>query len=145
MENSARLYNCVCCHKQVILCSHCDYGNIYCFDGCAHRQRTASKKAAAKRYQSSLKGRANNAKRQAEYRIRQATSNDISQVSQTACEQKVTHHGSINISISDSIDLEPTVSRNSSAYHCHCCNKVVSNYLRSGYIRYSSNLAPPHL
>ena len=30
MCRSARLYNCVRCHCQAIICSHCDYGNRYC-------------------------------------------------------------------------------------------------------------------
>jgi len=29
MQSSARLFNCARCRRQVVICSHCDRGNIY--------------------------------------------------------------------------------------------------------------------
>ncbi|MCU7940734.1 MAG: hypothetical protein KZQ64_00825 [gamma proteobacterium symbiont of Bathyaustriella thionipta] len=68
MCDSARLYNCERCHKQVIICSHCDHGNIYCNDGCAWYSRQEKQREAAHRYQSSHKGRQSHARRQQRYR-----------------------------------------------------------------------------
>jgi hypothetical protein len=30
METDARLFNCARCHRQVVICSRCDRGNLYC-------------------------------------------------------------------------------------------------------------------
>jgi hypothetical protein len=70
MENTARLYNCVRCHRQVTICSHCDRGNIYCGKSCADLARSTSLKAAGKRYQRTRRGRFNHAERQRAYRDR---------------------------------------------------------------------------
>ena len=70
MEPSVRLYNCARCHHQVIICSPCDRGNIYCAGPCAQAARKASLKAAGKRYQRSCRGRLKHAERQRRYRAR---------------------------------------------------------------------------
>ena len=80
MCHSARLYLCVRCRQQVIICSHCDRGNIYCPDGCSEQSRSEKQKEAAQRYQSTPNGRRLHAKRQQQYRQRQR--------------EKVTHQGS---------------------------------------------------
>jgi hypothetical protein len=79
MEPTARLFNCARCRRQVMLCSHCDRGNLYCGRGCAQQARRESLSAAGQRYQRSRRGRFCHAERQRRYRARQ---------------QKVTHQGS---------------------------------------------------
>ncbi|GFO75538.1 hypothetical protein BPLS_P2820 [Bathymodiolus platifrons methanotrophic gill symbiont] len=70
MCRSARLYNCVLCHRQVIICSHCDHGNSYCSGKCSAQSRQEKQREACDRYQSSSKGRHLHALRQRHYRQR---------------------------------------------------------------------------
>jgi len=64
MENTARLYHCARCHRQVVICRQCDRGNIYCPDGCAEEARRTSLRAAGGRYQQTRRGRLKHAERQ---------------------------------------------------------------------------------
>jgi hypothetical protein len=48
-----RLFLCVRCRTQVLICSHCDRGQIYCRDGCAREARYHAQRAAGRRYQTS--------------------------------------------------------------------------------------------
>ena len=50
MEPSARLFHCVRCHAQVILCRACDRGHVYCRSGCAAAARRESLRRAGARY-----------------------------------------------------------------------------------------------
>jgi hypothetical protein len=69
-EPSYRLYHCGRCRTPVRLCSLCDRGNIYCFQGCAAIRRTESLRRARRKYQATPKGRAKNAARQCRHRRR---------------------------------------------------------------------------
>ena len=51
MEPTSRLFQCALCHTQVIVCSKCDHGQIYCSDSCSALARQQSLRAAGKRYQ----------------------------------------------------------------------------------------------
>ena len=75
----ARLFLCVRCKAQVLVCSHCDRGQIYCAQDCAQTARRDAQRAAGRRYQASRRGRVNHAARAGRYRARQ---------------NKVTHQGS---------------------------------------------------
>ena len=125
MCDSARLYNCVHCQKQVIICRHCDRGNIYCPDGCSEKSRNKKQREAAERYQSSRKGRQSHAQRQQHYRQRQ--------------KEKVTHHGSPEQTACDSITtgLKTEISElvvplflKRSVSICHFCGVQCGEYLR---------------
>ena len=76
---SGRLFLCAGCRGQVIICSCCDRGQIYCNGDCAAQARRQTLKAAGRRYQASQRGRMRHAARMGRYRSRQ---------------KKVTHHGS---------------------------------------------------
>jgi hypothetical protein len=78
-DATARFYLCARCRVQVLICSCCDHGNIYCERGCAAESRRTRQRAAGQRYQRSLRGRRNHAARARRYRAQQ---------------NKVTHHGS---------------------------------------------------
>lgn len=141
MKQSARLYNCARCNQQVILCSHCDRGHRYCFGGCSKAARKRSLREAGIRYQSTPSGQINNAKRQAEYRIRQA----LKKSEPSPPVEKVTHHGSEGCTPSASMEIDEQRGEKSSfgtRYYCDCCARVVDPYLRLGYLRYSSALSP---
>ena len=47
MARSARLFLCARCRDQVLLCSHCDRGQVYCSRACsvASRSRSPAKRA----------------------------------------------------------------------------------------------------
>ncbi len=57
MENSVRLFNCARGHCHVVICRHCERGNIYCGTQCSQPARRVSGRAAARRYQRSGPGR----------------------------------------------------------------------------------------
>ena len=74
-----RLFVCVGCRSQALICSCCDRGQIYCADDCADRARHHAQRAAGRRYQISRRGRLAHAVRARRYRARG---------------KKVTHQGS---------------------------------------------------
>ena len=130
MCDSARLYNCVRCHQQVIICSHCDRGNIYCADGCAQKAREEKQKSASRRYQDSTRGRHCHANRQRQYRQRQR--------------EKVTHQCSSQLSAYDLLLSEPKVlvravdlfhTAEKSHHICHFCGRDCGNRLRFSFLQ----------
>ena len=120
--NTARLFNCVRCHRQVAICSTCDRGNIYCGPQCSRPARQASMREAAKRYQNTHRGRMKHALRQQRYRQRQI--------------EKVTHQGSPDDT--DKAPSELPADGLTTGIICHFCKKRVSNYLRLDFLRHGS-------
>lgn len=124
MENTARLYNCVRCHHQVTICSHCDRGNIYCSQSCADSARKTSLRAAGKRYQRTRRGRFKHAERQRQYRSRG---------------KKVTHQGSPEPPTNDPLTtqseapLSPAIIEDE-GISCHFCGRLCSDFLRLDYL-----------
>ncbi len=125
--HSARLFQCACCHIQVILCSTCDRGNIYCLL-CAPLARRNSLRKAGKRYQDSRRGRAHHAARQKQYRQRQ--------------QQKVTHQGSTVTTYDDVLSHAPNepIAQTESGklmpcIYCHGCGRPCDGYLRMDFIQ----------
>jgi hypothetical protein len=72
----------VLCGVLVEICSSCDRGNRYCFDGCAAVARAESRRRSSARYQATEAGRLNHAARQQTYLERREEK-----------ESKVTHQG----------------------------------------------------
>lgn len=127
MKRDARLYQCVSCHKQCLICSECDRGNIYCLDGCADIARRKSCRAANQRYQNTSRAKTLHAARQKRYR------NNL--------KQKVTDHGS-NKQPQNALlrkvknEAEEVVFiHESEALRCCCCHKVVPSHLRRDFIQ----------
>lgn len=123
-DTPPRLYLCTHCRKQVVICSDCDRGNIYCFDGCAPLARKKSLQLAALRYQNSSQGKHRHAARQRQYRLRQ--------------KQKVTHQGSIKTTPTASL-RQANKSPNADMIvggleRCHCCGSGVSHFFRPDYL-----------
>jgi len=127
MENTARLYHCARCHRQVMICRQCDRGNIYCPDGCAEAARRDSLRAAGRRYQQSRQGRVKHAERQRRYRARR---------------RKVTHHGSLVWWVDDSLCPGPERSAHSNkagsapldGIQCHFCRRACRPFLRQDFL-----------
>ncbi len=130
MCSNARLYNCLRCHRQVVICRRCDRGNIYCPHGCSAKARAESVHLAGKKYRSSWQGRLNNADRQRRYRLRQ--------------KQKVTHQGSptrVAHAVLESIESRPKkfdflkqpVQMSTSIY-CSFCSRLCDPFLRHDFL-----------
>lgn len=137
MENTARLFNCVRCHRQVLICRHCDRGNIYCDTPCSQTARRESLRAAGRRYQRARQGRICHAGRQRRYRSRA---------------QKVTHQGSTTSPAHDSLTPELRIAcarRGSSpavraqGLYCHFCHRPCAPRLRLDFLRNSGPRGKP--
>ena len=128
MSVSSRLYHCCRCHTQVIICSRCDRGQRYCSGQCRSLAHTASRKRAAKKYQSTRKGRFNNAARQRRFRVHN--------------KQKVTHQGSASKPLRGLLKVQLTLAKKAPKLslpgmilQCHYCGAECSPYLRSDFLQ----------
>jgi len=130
MQSSARLFNCARCRRQVVICSHCDRGNIYCGKRCAHAARRQSQREAARRYQTTRRGRFAHAERQRRYRQRRSA--------------KVTHQGSPPHLAGGTLPAESGTPAQRSeepaalaadGIRCHLCGRVCSHFLRQSFLR----------
>lgn len=94
MRPSARLYFCLRCNTQVVICSRCDRGQRYCPGDCANEARRASSRRASRHYQRTRQGRLNNARRQQRFRDKahQTPVSDCDPIRRVGA--KVTHQGS---------------------------------------------------
>jgi hypothetical protein len=70
-DTPGRLFLCARCRTQVLVCSCCDRGQIYCAGDCAREARSEAQRAAGRRYQASFRGRLNHATRSERWRVRQ--------------------------------------------------------------------------
>jgi hypothetical protein len=129
-SSSARVFNCARCRCQVVICSHCDRGNIYCGGGCSQTARRQSLQAAGGRYQRSRRGRGRHAERQHHYRRRR--------------QQKVTHQGSPSLGADETLRPEskasarwfdPAPTDRADALRCSQCGRSCSSFLRQGWLR----------
>lgn len=129
MPPSARLFLCARCRAQVLVCSRCDRGQIYCAEDCSQTSRRACMREAGRRYQLSRRGRFAHAERMRRYRSRQ---------------KEVTHQASagaapdvllpLNSATPDTISVaapldEPAVPR------CCFCHRACSSFVRIGPLR----------
>ena len=92
MDRSARLFLCVRCRQQVMLCSHCDHGQVYCSPACSRAGRHEHRRRSAQRYQNGRSGRLKHAARTACWRRRQRRLCLVS-ADANADVNKVTHQG----------------------------------------------------
>jgi hypothetical protein len=127
---SGRLFVCVGCRCQVIVCSCCDRGQIYCDGGCASRARHQTLRAAGRRYEKTQRARQMHAARMGRWRARQ---------------EKVTHHGSPPPPADALLppvamrathdDASPADRRRPPGPHCHWCGRRCPPLLRQGFLR----------
>ena len=90
MDRSARLFQCLRCREQVVLCSDCDHGQVYCGPACSLAARREHRRRSAQRYQSSRCGRLKHAARMACWRRRRRS---LRLSGAGASANKVTHQG----------------------------------------------------
>ena len=116
------------CHAQAVICTYCDRGQIYCSKACSQAARIKSCREAETRYQLTTGGKHKHAARQKRYRMRQ--------------KEKVTDHSSVitaHHGLLDSVKnktLEVAMTHISMKKNCCVCNKSVSHWLRTGFLRY---------
>jgi len=124
MKESGRLYHCLRCHLQVLVCTYCDRGNVYCSSACSSKSRRESRRISSRRYQATFRGKQNHALRQRRYRAR--------------LKEIVTHQGSACNASHDSL-LPPRqitqipITQQYGSY-CHACGRSVAGW-RSGFLR----------
>lgn len=106
-DEPARRFLCARCRAPVLVCSHCDRGQIYCAAGCAAVARLQSQRDAGRRYQGSLRGRFRHAARTRRWRERQALTAVPLARSEMPTPQSVTHQGS-PLPASDAVLAVPT-------------------------------------
>jgi hypothetical protein len=122
-DATARFYLCARCRAQVLICSCCDRGNVYCERGCAAESRRTRQRAAGQRYQRSLRGRRNHAARARRYRARQ---------------NKVTHQGSPRPPPDDVLRASAASPRAvllQPPWRCHWCGRPCSPFVRMDFLR----------
>jgi hypothetical protein len=142
-DNTGRFFLCERCRAQVLICSCCDRGQIYCAGGCAPIARAERRQDVARRYQTSRNGRFAHAARSRRYRARRKI---------------VTHHGSPDchgdvdvmaasvttpMKASDMADAPllpaPAISTRLPAgvlgHHCHWCGRCCSPFVRREPLR----------
>lgn len=130
MELTPRLFLCARCYEQVIICTHCDRGNIYCSIFCSFTARTNSLREAGVRYQRSIKGRLAHALRQRRYMQRLR---DI--------KNKLTHQGSCDTTPDGLLPsvknktIETDKKQIKESITCCLCFAPVSFLFRSGFLR----------
>jgi hypothetical protein len=115
---SARMFVCMGCRAQVLICRCCDRGQIYCAGDCARRARPHTQRVAGQRHQTSRRGRLAHAERARRYRAR--------------C-KNVTHHGSPASPLDDLLlSGSPAIASGATASngrtgrltsHCHWCGR----------------------
>jgi hypothetical protein len=124
----ARFFLCAGCRAQVLICSDCDRGQIYCNEGCAREIRRRNQREAGRRYQRSSKGRANHAERSRRYRARR---------------RNVTHQGPPQpprrgrASGRPAATVAPTSTRRPAPtplkYSCYWCGCTCSRFVRQDF------------
>lgn len=136
MKPSARLFNCARCHRQVMICPHCDRGQVYCAAECSGLARHDSLRRAARRYRTTRRARHANAQRQRRYRQRQRQ--------QQRVEEKVTHQGSplsqrgVVLTHRSDRGIEREHEHSTTSIRCHFCQCECSPFLRYDFVRYAS-------
>jgi hypothetical protein len=125
----ARLFLCQGCRVQVLICSHCDRGHMYCVEDCAREARRHSQRDAGRRYQTSRRGRLNHAARSRRHRGRK---------------NNVTHQGSLpdrsDGLLAEDQAVAPTeqLSRDRASrprWRCHRCGRRCPQLVRRDFLQ----------
>jgi hypothetical protein len=137
-QTPARLFLCGRCHAQVLICSRCDRGQIYCAEGCARDARRHAQRAAGQRYQTSRRGRLVHASRARRYRARQK--NVTHQGSPPHPADDLLMAGAVVIASKPPSASPGGVARRSpghrlGTWHCHWCGCRCPPFVRCEFLR----------
>ena len=129
----ARLFLCQGCRVQVLICSHCDRGHVYCAAGCAGKARRRSQREAGRRYQRSRHGRINHAARARRHRARQ---NNVTHQGSAPdrSDGLLPEHQAVAVAATGQISKDG-VSR--SRWHCHYCGRLCPQFVRRNFLQRS--------
>jgi hypothetical protein len=145
---SGRLYVCVRCGCQVVVCSCCDHGQIYCNGDCSARARRQTLHAAGQRWQGTPRGRRKHAARMARYRAKRGKGSEgvaVGMADEGRPREIVTHQGSPPLAEDDLLaggatamprdDASPAELPGRAMTHCHWCGRCCLLPLRGGFLR----------
>jgi hypothetical protein len=129
-EVSCRMFLCVRCRSQSLICRRCDRGQIYCMGSCARDARREGQRDARRRHQATPRGRAMHAERNRRYRARMRRVTDHG----LAREDEAGHwggSGAVPAGLS-----EPSPGGRSPGHgRCHHCGRPASTFLRLASLR----------
>jgi hypothetical protein len=145
---SGRLFVCAWCGCEVVVCSCCDRGQIYCGVDCAGRARRQGLRGAGRRCQQTRRGRRMHAARMARYRAK-LTQGSVGEADRMPDEgwprEIVTHHGSPAPPTGDLLagdattmprdDASPAEPSGRAMTQCHWCGRCCLLPLRRGFLR----------
>jgi hypothetical protein len=145
---SGRLFVCAWCGCEVVVCSCCDRGQIYCGVDCAGQARRQTLRGAGRRCQQTQRGRRMHAARMARYRAKLAQSSagvGVGTPDEGWPLEKVTHQGSPAPSTGDLVaagatamprdDASLAEPRRRAVMQCHWCGRCCLLPLRRGFLR----------
>ena len=148
VPGSGRLFVCVWCGREVVVCSCCDRGQMYCGGECSGQARRQTLHRAGRRWQRSSQGRRMHAARMARYRANLAKGSDVVVVGMPdeGWRRKiVTHHGSPPPATGDLLaggatvmprgDASPAEPPGPAMTQCHWCGRCCLLPLRRGFLR----------
>ena len=152
---SGRLFVCVWCGREVVVCSCCDRGQIYCGVDCAAQARRQTLRGAGRRCQQTRRGRRMHAARMVRYRAKlPSLACSLAQSSVGVAvgtpdagwpPEIVTHHGSPLPAVDDLLaggatvmprdDASPAGPLRRPMTQCHWCGRCCLLPLRRGFLR----------
>jgi hypothetical protein len=142
---SGRLFVCVRCGCEVVVCSCCDRGQIYCGVDCAGQARRQTLRGAGRRWQQTRRGRRMHAARMARYRVKLAQGFVGVAPDEGWPREIVTHHGSPAPATGDLLaggatamprdDASPAEPLRRAMMQCHWCGRCCLLPLRCGFLR----------
>jgi hypothetical protein len=130
MASVGRLFLCVNCRAQTVICSACDRGQRYCSPECAAHVRSARVREAGRRYQHSERGRATHAERMRRCRAKQADVTHQGPIIPTARELSAPA-AKPSITPASKTMAKATVEQP----RCHSCGCPCSAFVRLGFLR----------
>lgn len=147
VETPGRFFLCARCRMNVLICSCCDRGQVYCAGGCAQEARRLAQRAAGRRYQMSRRGRFAHALRARRYRSRRRTA-PVSEHEEAMLKHRrqknVTHQGSppappdALLSSAPEPVSEPPPAANlprRPPWRCHWCQCRCPDFVRQDFLR----------
>ena len=145
---SGRLFVCAWCGGEVVVCSGCDRGQIYCGVDCAGQARRQTLRGAGRRCQQTRRGRRMHAARMARYRAKLAQSAAgvaVGMPDEGWPREIVTHHGSPATPTGDLVaagatamprdDASLAVPPGRAMTQCYWCGRCCLLPLRCGFLR----------
>lgn len=130
MPSTGRLFQCVRCFKQIIICSSCDRGQRYCSPDCSNTSRIGAQREAGHRYQQSRKGRIKHALRMRHYRRRKQIVTH--QGSQPSAQNGLLQANSVDVEQIQATSHQSVIARK---FQCHFCGCHCSELMRLDFIR----------